>query len=389
MRFEEVLAGWRGKTVTQEEAALALGVSVRTLQRWIDRCEDGGMEALEDRRVVEASHRAAPVDEVMAMVNDYRARHRGWNVRHHHARYRAVGGTRSCNWVRLRLQKAGEVPPRKRRAGHRLRREPAPLPGMMLHQDASSHEWVAGRMWDLVVTMDDATNECCSMFLVGEEGTASSFRGVREVVASMGVFCSLYTDRASHYWFTPEAGGKVDKGRPTQFGRAMSQLGVEMIPAHSPEARRRSERMFGTLQGRLPQELALAGVADMAEANAFLASDCPPRHNAEFMRPAREQGSAYAPVLSMGVVDDILCGHHSRMVGRDNCVQFDGLALQVARIRGVRSFAGAKVTVRRHLNGFISVGHGHMTLGEYAPNGEPVNGNGCVGGGRSAPAGAP
>ena len=118
---------------------------------------------------------------------------------------------------------------------------------------------------------------------------------------------------------------------------------------------------------------ALAGVADMAEANAFLASDCPPRHNAEFMRPAREQGSAYAPVLSMGVVDDILCGHHSRMVGRDNCVQFDGLALQVARIRGVRSFTGAKVTVRRHLNGFISVGHGHMTLGEYAPNGEPVN----------------
>ena len=264
------------------------------------------------------------------MVNDYRARHRGWNVRHYHARYRAVGGTRSYNWVRLHLQKAGEVPPRRRRAGHRLRREPAPLPGMMLHQDASSHEWVAGRTWDLVVTMDDATNECCSMFLVGEEGTASSFRGVREVVASKGVFCSLYTDRASHYWFTPEAGGKVDKGRPTQFGRAMSQLGVEMIPAYSPEARGRSERMFGTLQGRLPQELALAGVADMAEANAFLASDFLPRHNAEFMRPAREQGSAYAPVLSMGVVDDILCEHHSRMVGRDNCVQFDGLALQVA-----------------------------------------------------------
>ena len=94
------------------------------------------------------------------------------------------------------------------------------------------------------------------MFFCAEEGTQSSFQGVREVIEEKGLFCSLYTDRASHYWHTPEAGGKVDKVNLSQFGRAMRQLGIEMIPAYSPEARGRSERAFGTHQGRLPQELA-------------------------------------------------------------------------------------------------------------------------------------
>jgi hypothetical protein len=101
---------------------------------------------------------------------------------------------------------------------------------------------VPGQRWDLIVTMDDATNEHYSMFFCAGEGTQSSFEGVREVIETHGLFCSLYTDRGSHYRTTPEAGGKVDKVNLTQFGRAMKQLGIEMIPAYSPEARGREAR---------------------------------------------------------------------------------------------------------------------------------------------------
>ncbi len=117
----------------------------------------------------------------------------------------------------------------------------------------------SGPPWDLIVTMDGASSEVYSGFFVEEEGTWSSLRAVRETLERRGLFCSLYTDRGSHYWHTPKAGGQVDKGNPTQFGRAMAELGIEMIPSYSPEARGRSERWFGTVQGRLPQELALEG----------------------------------------------------------------------------------------------------------------------------------
>ncbi len=148
---------------------------------------------------------------------------------------------------------------------------------------------ICGQGWDLVVTMDDATSGVYSGFFVEEEGTWSSLRGVAETVKVQGLFDSLYTDRGSHYWHTPEAGGKVDKDKPTQFGRAMGELGIEMIAAYSPQARGRSERLFGTLQGRLPQELARAGITDMDEANEFL-KDFWPRFNAAFAVEAREAG---------------------------------------------------------------------------------------------------
>ena len=260
----------------------------------------------------------------------------------------------------------------KGRGKHRKRRDPAPLPGMLPHQDASTHEWVPGSMWDLVVTMDDATNEHYSMFLCDGEGTGSSFLGVAETVRARGLFCSLYTDRASHYWTTPEAGGKVDRENPTQFGRALTrELGIEMIPAYSPEAGGRSERAFGTHQGRLPRELALAGITDMDAANRYIREKYLPRFNREFARPAREEGSAFVPMADPERLDDILCEVHERTVGRDNCVSFAGLSLQLPGDRHRPHYMKARVRVRRHMDGHLSVWHGPRLLQRYSSDGQP------------------
>ena len=211
MRFQEAYGGWTESRLTQEEAARLLGVCERTFRRYIDRYEEEGLDGLIDKRLSQVSHRQAPVDEVMRLVDHYQDRHMGWNVKHYYTRYKREGGSRSYTWVKNRLQKAGVVKKAPRRGVHRKRRERAAWPGMLVHQDGSQHQWVPGKYWDLIVTMDDATNEHYSMFFCDEEGTQSSFRGVREVIERRGLFCSLYTDRGSHYWHTPEAGGKVDK----------------------------------------------------------------------------------------------------------------------------------------------------------------------------------
>ena len=365
MRFEEAYTGFRRRRLTQEEAAMLLGVNVRTFRRHIHRYEEDGLEGLYDKRLARASHRRAPVDEVMELERLYRDRYDGWNIKHFHMFYRRRHeGKRSYTWVKNRLQEAGLVKKAKGRGKHRKRRERAPIPGMLLHQDGSSHEWVPGRRWDLIVTMDDATGEHYSMFFVAEEGTASSFRGVGEVIEKRGLFCSLYTDRGSHYWHTAEAGGKVDKTNLTQFGRAMHQLGIEMIPAYSPEARGRSERQFCTHQDRLVKELALAGITDMEEANRYLEEVYMPAFNAEFCVPAAEPGTGFVPLMGREVAD-ILCEHHERTVGKDNCVSFEGKCLQIPEDRHRMHYVKAKVRVHRYPDGRLAVFHGPRKLADY------------------------
>lgn len=368
MRFEEAYAGWQDKRLTQEEAARLLGVCERTFRRHIDRYEDAGLEGLIDRRLGQVSQRRAPVDEVMRLTEQYRDRHGGWNVRHFHAWYRKEGGTRSYTWVKSRLQEAGLVERARARGKHRKRRERSPWPGMRIHQDGSTHEWVPGQKWDLIVTMDDATNEHYSMFFVEEEGTASSLRGVQEVIERRGLFASFYSDRGSHYWHTPEAGGKVDKKHPTQFGQAMRRLGIEMIAAYSPEARGRSERMFRTHQERLPKELALAGITDMAAANRYLAEQYQPSFNAEFMQPAVEAGSAFVPWIG-GELEDILCERHERVVGNDNCVSFEAMKLQIPADRHRCHYVKVKVAVLRRPDARLAILHGPRKLAEYDAKG--------------------
>lgn len=371
MRFEEAYEGWNAGRLTQGEAAQLLGIGERSFRRYLVRYEAEGLEGLIDRRLEQAANRRAPVDEVMALTERYRSRHSGWNVKHFHSWYRREGGARSYTWVKKRLQEAQLVPKAAKRGAHRKRRERSALPGLMIHQDGSTHEWVAGQKWDLIVTMDDATSEHYAMFFVEEEGTASSFQGVREVIEARGLFSSFYSDRGSHYWHTPEADGKVDKENLTQFGRALKHLGIEMIAAYSPEARGRSERAFGTHQGRLPQELQLAGITTMAAANRYLSEVYRPAFNAEFAQPAPEEGSAFVPWIG-GSLDDVLCEQYMRTVGTDNCVRFENLILQIPADRHRCHYVKAKVRVHRHADGNMAIFHGPRKLADYTREGKPI-----------------
>jgi transposase len=369
MRFEEVYLGWNESRLTQEEAAVILGVCDRTFRRYIERYEEGGVEGLPDKRLTQASFRRAPVDEVMEVIEGYRSRYLGWNVRHYYKSYRDKGGKRSYTWMKYTLQSSGLVCRKPKRGEHRKRRDRKPLPGMMLHQDGSSHEWVPGKKWDLIVTMDDATNEHYSMFFVDEEGTVSSLQGVRDVIVQKGVFSSLYTDRGSHYWITPKEGGTVSKTQLTQFGRAMQQLGIQLIAAYSPEARGRSERAFRTHQDRLVKELALHRITDMDAANRYLANVYLPAFNAEFMQPSLEEGSTFVPWVG-GSLDDILCHQEERTVSADNCVSFEGMKLQIPANQYRCHYVRVRVRVHRYLEGSLAIFHGPRKLAGYDQQGK-------------------
>lgn len=369
MRFEEAFQGWRGGRLTQAEAAMVLGQCERSFRRHVERYEADGLEGLLDKRLSQISKRRASRAEVDQVVQSYKSGFAGWNVAHFHSKYRSeLEGVRSYTWLKTVLQGAGLARTAKRRGRHRIKRERAPLAGMMLHQDASTHRWVSDAMWDLVVTMDDATGEHTSMFFCEQEGTASSFHGLGQTIARHGLFASLYSDRGSHYFLTPHAGGKVDKQQLTQVGRALKQLGIEHIAAYSPEARGRSERAFQTHQGRLPQELARAGITTMGAANRYLEQVYRPGHNREFAVPSTLAGSAWVPFLS-GSLPDILCEQHERTVGNDNCVSFEGLSLQLPADQMRCHYVRAKVRVHRYVDATLAVFHGPRKLAAYDQQG--------------------
>src|SRR5271165_1790013 len=294
MRFTDILGRSERSELSQLEAAELLGISERTFRRWRDRHRDAGPSGLDDRRLA-PSLRRAPVAEIERMLGLYRDLYRGFTVKHFHEqlgkRHDYVLG---YTVTKVHLHRAGLVHAAKKRSAHRKKRPRRPMVGMMLHQDASTHAWLPGGLGkqDLVVTMEDATSAIYSMFLVDEEGTASSLRGLREVIARHGLFCSFYTDRGSHYFFTPDAGGPVSRTVLTQVGRALKQLGIEHIAAYSPQARGRSERVFGTLQDRMPKDMALAGVTSVEGANRWLAEIYIDQHNADFAVEAGQEGSA-------------------------------------------------------------------------------------------------
>ncbi len=374
MRFEEAYNQYRSRRLSCEDAADLLGTSVSTFYRYRHRYEEDGEEGLADRRIGKLSTRRAPVDEVLKVVTLFKTKYYDFTVKHFHEKLAGHGINRSYTWTKKVLQRAGVVKKAPRRGAHRRKRARRPLPGMMLHQDGSRHEWVPGRLWDLIVTMDDATSEIYSAFFVDEEGTMSTFRALNEVIVKHGLFCSLYVDRGSHYWHTPQAGGKVDKTNPTQVGRALNQLGIELIPAYSPEARGRSERMFGTLQNRLPQELRLRGITSMEEANRFLKEEYLPDHNKRFALKPEEKDSAFVAWVGDGL-EDVLTVQEERTVSNDNTVQYKRLSLQIPADKHRYHYVKARIRVHEYPDGTLAVFHGPRKLAQYCQKGELINKN--------------
>lgn len=373
MKFEEIHDRFRRGRLSASEAAEWLGVSERTFRRLRGRYEEEGPSGLLDRRLGKVSAHRIAADEVERVVSLYRDRYAGWTVKHFHERAREKHGvTASYGWTKSVLQASGCVCPAPRRSAHRKRRPRKPLPGLMVHQDGSRHAWLPalGRQIDLIVTMDDATSEIYSAFLVDEEGTASSFRGLMETIAGHGLFCSFYTDRGSHYFQTPKAGGKVDKDHPTQVGRALKQLGIRHIAAYSPEARGRSERMFATLQDRLVKELADAGIDTIEGANRFIAETYLAAHNRRFMVEASEPGTALV-TWTGGDLAEILCHQEDRVVGNDNTVTFGRLKLQIEPSPLRPHFVKATVQVRRYADDTLGLFYGPRRIGRYGADGRP------------------
>jgi transposase len=372
MRFESLLDRQERGELSQGEAAEVLGISERSFRRWRDRLRDEGPAGLADQRLGKPSGRRAPEEEIFRMLGLFKDRYADFTVKHFHEQLvKRHGYKLGYTVTKVHLQRAGLVRVAPKRSAHRKKRPRRPLVGMMLHQDASTHAWLPGvdRQDDLVVTLDDATSAIYSAFLVDEEGTASSMRGLREVVGRHGLFCSLYTDRGSHYFHTPEGGGAVSKTQLTQVGRALKQLGIEHIPAYSPEARGRSERAFRTLQDRLPKELALAGITTVEAANRWLAQTYIPDYNATFAVAAEQEGSGFVRDRD-GAWADILSIQEERQVGNDNTVKWRRLCLQLPPSRLRPHFVKATVRVHEYPDGDIAVFLGPHRLAGYDADGK-------------------
>ena len=374
-RFEALLDRHERGELSQQEAAEMLGIGERTFRRWRDRLRDEGPAGLVDRRLGKPSSRRAAVEEIQRMLGLYEERYSGFTVKHFHEQlHKRHHYKLGYTVTRLSLQAAGLVKPAPKRSAHRKKRPRRAMIGMMLHQDASRFAWLPGdaQQYDLVVTLDDATSAIYSAFLIEEEGTLSSFRGLAEVIARHGLFCELYTDRGSHYFHTPKAGEPVSRTVQTQVGRALAQLGIRHIAAYSPEARGRSERAFRTLQDRLPKELALAGVATLEAANRFIAEHYLPEHNAAFAIAPAEADSAFVPDRA-NQAGEILCIQEERRVGNDNTLKWRGLVLQIPPSPLRPHFVRTTVRVHEYPDGHLAVFHGPHRLADYDAEGHPHN----------------
>jgi hypothetical protein len=343
------------------------------MRRWRERYEEFGFRGLFDRRRGKPSPKRVAMTVVERVLELYREKYFDRNVRHFHEKLGAEHGIElSYSWVKGVLQGAGLIARGRKRGVHRQRRPRRPLPGMLLHIDGSEHRWFEDDRWyDLLVILDDATSEIYYAQLVEEESTLTVMAALQEVIEWKGLFCALYSDRGSHFWRTPKAGEVVDPHRLTQVGRALRELGIRMIPAYSPQARGRSERNFGTWQGRLPQELRLAGCTTLEQANRFLRERYVAEFNRRFQVSAEERGSAFVPCRRRDW-SQVFSLQFERTVNRDNTVSFLNRTLQIEPVRWRGSLAGCSVTAHQHLDGTLSLTYGPHCLGRYQADAVPL-----------------
>jgi transposase len=373
MKVQDVMLQAMAKKISWWQAAEILGISDRHLRRWRERYKEFGFRGLFDRRKGRPSPKRVPVAVVERVLELYRERYFDLNVRHFHEKLSEEHQVHlSYSWVKGLLQGAGLVKRERQRGVHRQRRARRPLPGMLLHIDGSRHRWFQDDRWyDLLVILDDATGEIYYAQLVEEESTRTVLAALREVIERQGTFCALYSDRASHFFETPRAGGKIDPQRVTQVGRALRELGIQMIAAYSPQARGRSERSFGTWQGRLPQELRLRGIGTPEAANEFLREEYIAEFNRCFAVPAAQPGRAFQPCRRRDL-DCVFSMQQTRMVAQDNTVSLRSLRLQIERTDWRGTLAGCRVTVHEHLDGTLSIQYGPHRVGRYNRQGWPL-----------------
>ena len=373
MKLQDVLLKAIAKKISWADAAEIIGVSCRTMRRWRERMEEHGYSGLADRRKGHPSQKRVALHQAQEVLRLYREVYYDLNIRHFHEKLQEEHGIElSYTWVQKALQGAGLVARGQRRGKHRRRRERRALPGMLLHIDGSKHQWLGENQWhDLIVILDDATSEIYYAQLVAEESTRTVMAALREVIETQGLFCALYSDRGSHFFVTPKAGERVDKQRLTQVGRALKELGVQMIPAYSPQARGRSERSFGTWQGRLPQELRLAEVNTVEQANRFLRQGYIPEFNKKFTVAAAQKGTAFRR-CGRNDLDWIFTVQTERVVAKDNTVAIGERSWQLGKSRFRNTLAGCTVTIHEHLDGLVSVRYGPHVVGRFNAQGSPV-----------------
>jgi transposase len=366
MKLQDVMLRAMAKRITWFQAAEILGISCRQMQRWKTRFRLQGYEGLFDRRRGIPSPKRVPLKTVEEVLRLYQEQYFDFNVRHFHEKLSNEHNIQlSYTWVKQALQGAGLVKTRRKRGKHRKRRPRRPLPGMMLHIDGSQHRWFNDDRWyDLLVIMDDATSEIYYAQLVEQESTRTVLTALRAVIEQKGLFCALYSDRASHFFLTPKTGEPVDHHRVTQVGRALRELGIHLIPAYSPQARGRSERGFGTWQGRLPQELRLRGLTTIEAANQFLREHYISEFNRRFVVKAAERGTAFVP-LKRKDLELVFSLQHERVVARDNTVSFAGCNWQLERTKLRGTLAGCRVVVHEHLDDTLSITFGPHVVGRY------------------------
>ncbi len=375
MKVQDVLLKAMVKKITWWAAAEIIGVTDRTMRRWRGRIERDGYTGLADRRKGKPSAQRIALATVEQVLGLYKETYYDLNMRHFHEKLRDEHDIDlSYTWVQKALQGAGLVAKRHKRGPHRRRRPRRPMTGMLLHIDGSKHQWLNDDRWyDLIVILDDATSEIYYAQLVQEESTRTVMAGLREVIETKGLFCALYSDRGSHFFVTVKAGEKVDKNRPTQVGRAMKELGVQTIAAYSPQARGRSERNFGTWQGRLPQELRLAKITTVEGANAFLRERYIAIFNDKFSVPAAEKGTAFRRT-GRSDLNWIFSVQTERVVDNDNTVAIKGESWQIDKTRFRNTLAGSTVTIHEHLDETVSIRFGPHVVGRYSSTGEKLIG---------------